>query len=179
MMPGSPSLQWLPWASVRHLPAVLRVTQTSVFPLDLLQLSLVSRYLAVSLFFSVHSGRRDTSPQRTGRIGHPAPPHILTGNHQQGVDRPPRFLTHPCVRMPRSLTPAGSTAPPSLSTITYGLPLHWTTSASHNFTTFQGSMTQPASSLHACFTVRLAASRTRVATVLLTGVGRVGLAPTG
>ena len=147
--------------------------------LGLLRLSLVSRYLAVSLFFFVVRGHRDTSPRTTGRIGHPAPPSCLTGNLQQGVNRSPRFLTHPCGRMPRSLTPAGSMKPPSLSLIECGLPLSWTASASHDFTTFQGSITQPAYSRHACFTVRLAASRARVATGLLTGVDRVGLAPTG
>ena len=40
-------------------------------------------------------------------------------------------------------------------------------------------MTQPAYLLPLCFTVRLAASRAEFATGLLTGVGRVGLAPTG
>ena len=75
----------------------------------LLRLSLVSRYLAVSLLFCVMRGLRDTSPLTTGSIGHPALPHGLTGNSQQGVDRPPRFLNQPCVHMPRSQTPAGST----------------------------------------------------------------------
>jgi len=147
--------------------------------LGLLRLSLVGRYLAVSLLFCIPFGLRDTSPNDTGRIGDPAPPHCLAGNPRQGVDRLPRFLAHPCVRMPRSLTPAGSSAPPSLSTIEYCLPPDWTTSASHNYTTFQGSMTQPAYSLHTCFTVRLTASRARVATGLLTGFGRAGLAPAG
>ena len=145
----------------------------------LLRLSLVSRYLVVSLFFCVSFGLRETSPNDTGRSGHPAPPSCLTGNLQQGVDRPPRFLALPCVHMPRSLTPAGSMTPPPLSLIEYCLPPDWTASASHDFTTFQGSITQPAYLLHTCFTVRLTASRARVATGLLTGVGRMGLAPTG
>ena len=83
------------------------------FRLGLLRLSLVSRYLAVSLFFCMSFGLRETSPNDIRRIGHPAPLHCLTGNVRQGVDRPPRFLAQPSARMPRSMTPAGSTIPPS------------------------------------------------------------------
>jgi hypothetical protein len=138
---------------------------------------------ADTLWFPCSSVSRPVSGKRhrttPGELVTRLPPSCLTGNLQQGVDRPPRFLTHPCVRMPRSLTPAGSMTSPSLNLIECGLPLSWTASASHDFTTFQGSITQPAYSLHACFTVRLAASRARVATGLLTGFDRVGLAPTG
>ena len=74
------------------------------FRLGLLRLSLVSRYLAVSLFFCMSFGLRETSPNDIRRIGHPAPLHCLTGNVRQGVDRPPRFLAQPSARMPRSMT---------------------------------------------------------------------------
>ena len=83
-----------------------------------------------------------------------------------------------CTHAPLS-DPGWLNAPPSLSAIKCGLPPRWTTSASHDCTTFQGSITQPAYWLHVCFTVRLAASRARVASGLLTGVDRMGLAPTG
>ena len=129
--------------------------------------------------FCVVCGLRDTSPLTTGRIGHPALPYCLTGKYQQGVDRPPRFLNQPCVHMPRSKTPAGSTTPPSLSTTECCLPHKCKASASHNSTTFQDSMTQPAYLLLLCFTVILTASRAEFATSLLTGFGWVGIAPTG
>ena len=116
--------------------------------------------------FCVVCGLRDTSPLTTRRIGHPALPYCLTGKYQQGVDRPPRFLNQPCVRMPRSKTPAGSTTPPSLSTIECCLPHKCKASASHNYTTFQDSMTQPAYLLLLCFTVILTASRAEFATSL-------------
>ena len=59
------------------------------------------------------------------------------------------------------------------------LPPAWRASASHDYTTFQGSMTQPAYLLLLCFTVILAASRAEFATDLLAGIGRVGISPTG
>ena len=157
----------------------MRTLRRLLSPLGLLRLSLVSRYLAVSLLFCVVDGLRDTSPPTAGRFGHPAPPYCLTGIFQQGVNRPPRFLTQPCIRMPRSLTPAGPVTPPPLSAVECCLPPAWRASASHNYPTFQGSITQPAYWLPLCFTVRLTASRAEFATGLLAGVGRVGLAPTG
>jgi hypothetical protein len=146
---------------------------------SLLRLSLVSRYLAVSLFsvlWAVSGTRHRTQP---GEFGHPALPHDLTGHLQQGVDRPPRFLNQPCVHMPRSKTPAGLKPPPSLSRLRCCLPHKCKASASHDYTTFQDSMTQPAYLLLLCFTVLLTASRAEFATGLLTGFGRVGLSPTG
>ncbi len=103
----------------------------------------------------------------------------LTGTVHRGGDRSPRFLNQPCVRLPRSTTPAGLMIPPSLSNAKYCLPSRMTTSASHDYTTFQGSITQPAYLLLPCFTCRLTTSRAEFATGLLTGFSRVGIAPTG
>jgi hypothetical protein len=147
--------------------------------LGLLRLSLVSRYLAVSLFSVLWAVSGTHHHSQPGRFGHPALPSCLTGSLQQGVDRPPRFLNQPCVHMPRSKTPAGSMTPPSLSAIECCLPHKLIASASHDYTTFQDSMTQPAYLLLLCFTVILTASRAEFATGLLTGFGRVGITPTG
>jgi hypothetical protein len=147
--------------------------------LGFLRLSLVSRYLAVSLLFCISYGLRKTSPYETGRNECSGSPSLSDRICRRGVDRPPRFLNQPCVRMPRSQTPAGSTIPPSLSTIKYCLPHTCIASASHDCTTFQDSMTQPAYLLLPCFTRHLTVLRAEFATDLLTGFGRVGLAPTG
>ena len=145
----------------------------------LLRLSLVSRYLAVPLLFCILDGLRGTPPHKTRRNEYSGSPSLLDRICQRGVDRPPRFLNQPCVRMPRSKTPAGSMTPPSLNIIKYCLPRQCSASASHDDTTFQGSMTQPAYLLLLCFTGILTASRAEFATGLLTGFGRMGLAPTG
>jgi hypothetical protein len=90
--------------------------------LGFLRLSLVSRYLAVPLFFCASDGRRRTAPSEAGRnaySGSPSRPYRIC---QRGVDRPPRFLTQPCIRMPRSQTPAGSMTPPPLGVFKYCLP---------------------------------------------------------
>ena len=147
--------------------------------LGFLRLSLVRRYLAVPLFFCAADGRRRTAPSEAGRNGYSGSPSRPYRICQRGVDRPPRFLNQPCVRMPRSQTPAGSTIPPSLSTIECCLPHKCKASALHDYTTFQDSMTQPAYLLLLCFTVILAASRAEFATSLLTGFGWVGITPTG
>ena len=147
--------------------------------LGLLRLSLVSRYLADFLFSVSLVVSGNQHHKKPGDVGQPALPFYLYRSVQRGVDRPPRFLNQPCVRMPRSQTPAGSTTPPSLSDIECCLPHKWIASASHDYTTFQDSMTQPAYLLLLCFTVILTASRAEFATSLLTGFGWVGLAPTG
>jgi len=90
--------------------------------LGLLRLSLVGRYLAVSLLFCAPDGRRETAPPETGRNRCSGSPSLLDRMFQRGVDRPPRFLTQPCVRMPRSQTPAGSMTPPPLGAFKCCLP---------------------------------------------------------
>ncbi len=147
--------------------------------LGLLRLSLVSRDLAVPLFSLWAVVAEEPHHNSPGACDHPALPPVLTGNIHRGVDRAPRFLNQPCVRMPRSQTPAGSMTPPSLSAAECCLPHQFIASASHDYTTFQDSMTQPAYLLLLCFTLILTASRAEFATDLLTGFGRMGLAPTG
>ncbi len=63
---------------------------------------------------------------------------------------------------PALTTPAGPTTPPPLSAARYCLPPGMTTSASHGYTTFQGSITQPAYLLLLCFTRRFTVSVRRI-----------------
>jgi hypothetical protein len=174
-----PFLQRLPRTGVRRLHAVLWRDSDVCCPFRPPPVVPCQPIPRGSPLFCVAQGigERPWRPGRysMSRLSRFAVPGCIT----RGVRRPPRFLNQPCVRMPRSLTPAGSMRPPPLSLAECGLPPNWRASASHDCTTFQGSMTQPAYLLPLCFTVILTASRAEFATGLPAGVDRVGLAPTG
>ena len=174
-----PSLQRLPRTVVRRLHAVLWRDSDFCCPFRPPPVVPCQPIPRGSPLFCVAQGVGER-PWRLGRysmsrLSRRAVPGCVT----RGVRRPPRFLNQPCRRMPRSLTPAGSMKPPPLRLSECGLPPCWRASASHDSTTFQGSITQPAYWLLLCFTVILTASRAEFATGLLTGIGRMGLAPTG
>ena len=114
--------------TLRRLSSPLGLLRRCPEPVE--GLSLVSRYLADSLFSASLVVSGNQHHKKPGDVGQPALPHGLYRYSLRGVDRPPRrcpepvegFLNQPCIRMPRSKTPAGSMASPSLNASEYCLP---------------------------------------------------------
>ena len=117
LCPASPSLQWVPWVSVPHLPelsfassSVLCSATTANSPFRVLSLSLVPRYPAFSSFVRVpsFSARQAGWSSPTLCLGSclSSVPLLLTyGKETIGS---PKFPRCPRKHMPRSQTPVVS-----------------------------------------------------------------------
>lgn len=115
LCPASPSLQWVPWASVPHLlsqslpqPSVLCSAKTAYCPSRIASLPLAFRYLACSLRLCPVSG------SLAGRSDHPAPGFwslavsLVFCHISKETVGSPKFPSCPRGYMPRSQTPVVS-----------------------------------------------------------------------
>jgi hypothetical protein len=107
LCPTSPSLPWVAWASLPHVPRYYATLRLPPDPLGVLRLSLVPRYLACF--------PRSWSPRRArGLVEAPSPrqgfwspgPPFRVYNKELGGS--PKFPSSPCADMPRSQTPVVS-----------------------------------------------------------------------
>jgi hypothetical protein len=105
--PASPSLQWVAWASLPHLPRYYAPLRLPPARLEPLRLSLASRYLACFGRFvvSLQGSCAGRSPRARQGFWSSGPPfrelHKETGGS-------PKFPSYPWRYMPRSQTPVES-----------------------------------------------------------------------
>jgi hypothetical protein len=102
LCPASPSLQWVPWASVPHLHRYYARLRLPAALLRVLRSSLVPRYLACSLLFvSPHT--------RAGLAVRQKQPHQRRGSWSAGTPTPPAISARRQQALPSSrVAPVGA-----------------------------------------------------------------------
>ena len=108
--PTSPSLPWVAWVSLPHLPRYYATLRLPPVPLGVLHLSLVPRYLACFRCLWPPSRARDleeSTHDHARAFGHPVPHSGLCVKETVGS---PKFPSFPSEDMPRSQTPMVSCA---------------------------------------------------------------------
>jgi hypothetical protein len=172
---AAPSLQRLPWASVRRLHRYYELLRLLRTPLPALRS--LSRGNTWGHRLVLHAARgAGGQPRPAGRFVPRVRPRVSRSRSQE-ARRPPKFPSLPSEHMPRSQTPATRQLhrPSELSVLPSGRSKP------------SASASLQISGLHhaACvlappgFAPRLAATHAGFATDLRTGFGRVGLSPTG
>ena len=105
--PASPSLQWVPWASVPHLPRYCAPLRLPAIPLESLRLrSLRNTLFASSLCVPHGSFMAGSSPSTPGLLVSRYP--CSSGSADKETTGSPKFPSSPSDAMPRSQTPVGS-----------------------------------------------------------------------
>ena len=143
----SPSLSWVPWASVPHLPQYYATLRLPSVPLRVLRF--VARSLIPCVLLAVcglPAGLMLCSkrPEHARAFAHPVPQSGMCVKEPEGS---PTFPSFPCADMPRSQTPGVSCAlaltHPELRPSGQGTP-----SAFPPRDIFRGSITRPTFSRH-------------------------------
>jgi hypothetical protein len=172
---AAPSLQRLPWASVRRLRRYRELLRLLRTPLPALRSPSHENPWGHRLVLRAKPGAGG-QPRSAGRFDPRVRPSVSRSRSQE-VRRSPKFPSLPCEHMPRSQTPATQRLhrPSEPSVLPSG---RCKPSAS---TTLQISGLHHAACVLAPpgFAPRLAATHAGLATDLRTGFGRVGLSPTG
>jgi hypothetical protein len=143
----SPSLPWVPWASVPHRRryyATLRLPSGPLRVLRVVARSLIPCVLLAVCGFPVGLSAWSKRPDSARAFGHPVP---HSGIGVKETDGSPKFPSSPYENMPRSQTPV---VPCALAITHPGLlpSGQWTPSALPPRYIFRGSITRPAFSLH-------------------------------
>jgi hypothetical protein len=114
LCPASPSLQWVPWVAVPHLPRYYAPLRLPPAHLGSLRLSLASRYRACFTVFVVSHRAHGLveAPRSRQGLWSPGPPFREFCSETGGS---PKFPSYPSEDMPRSQTPVVSCALASIA----------------------------------------------------------------
>ena len=109
LCPTSPSLPWVAWVSLPHVPWYYTTLRLPPALLGVLRLSLVPRYLACfpRSWCPCRARGQAEAPSHARAFGHPVP---HSGPLVKETDGSPKFPSSPCEAMPRSQTPVVSCA---------------------------------------------------------------------
>jgi hypothetical protein len=109
LCPTSPSLPWVAWVSLPHVPWYYTTLRLPPALLGVLRLSLVPRYLACfpRSWCPCRARGQAEAPGHARAFGHPVP---HSGPLVKETDGSPKFPSSPCEAMPRSQTPVVSCA---------------------------------------------------------------------
>src|SRR5262245_281226 len=109
LCPTSPSLPWVAWVSLPHVPWYYTTLRLPPALLGVLRLSLVPRYLACfpRSWCPCRARGQAKAPGHARAFGHPVP---HSGPPAKETDASPKFPCSPCEAMPRSQTPVVSCA---------------------------------------------------------------------
>ena len=114
LCPASPSLQWVPWVAVPHLPRYYAPLRLPPAHLGSLRWSLASRYRACFMVFVVSHRAHGLveAPRSRQGLWSPGPPFRELCSETGGS---PKFPSYPSEDMPRSQTPVVSCALASIA----------------------------------------------------------------